>query len=369
MYGSARKSYLHMLDPIHNQALRLCFGACRTSPVESLYVGAHGPCLGARRAKLSLQYASEIKSLPKHPAHNAMFDNKYLKLFDARPSNIELSDILETPSYFIVTPWCIKPPKIVLDLVHLKKDRTDESIYQQLFMEIRDRFRDYIPVFTDGSRDENAVACATVFPSSTVISMRLPDSASVFTAEIWANIKAMEQIKDYIASKYIVFTDSLSCLQALHHMKLEHSLIGMVIRKCVFLNIAKKDIVFYWVPSHTGIKGNEKPDSAAKSALDLPRAKDGIPYNDFKHLISQYIFFTWQDDCNKLHSVKPVLGDWQTSYRRCRKDEVVLCRACIGHTHFTHSYILRKDPPPLCEHFGGVQSFCSKMERYISSFI
>ena len=23
----------------------------------------------------------------------------------------------------------------------------------------------------------------------------------------------------------------------------------------------------------------------------------------------------------------------------------------IGHTHLTHSYILRKDPPPLCEHY------------------
>ena len=67
MYGSARKSYLQMLDPIHNQGLRLCLGAFRTSPVESLYVDAHEPCLGARRAKLSLQYASKIKSLPKHP--------------------------------------------------------------------------------------------------------------------------------------------------------------------------------------------------------------------------------------------------------------------------------------------------------------
>ena len=82
-YGSARKSYLQMLDPIHNQGLRLCLGTFRTSPVESLYVDAHEPCLGARRAKLSLQYASKIKSLPKHPAHNAVFDNKYMKLFDA----------------------------------------------------------------------------------------------------------------------------------------------------------------------------------------------------------------------------------------------------------------------------------------------
>ena len=89
----------------------------------------------------------------------------------------------------------------MLDLVHLKKDRTDASIYQQLFMEIRNTYRDYIPVYTDGSRDGNAVACATVFPSNTVI--------SVFTAEVWAVIKALEQIKDSNASKYIVFTDSL----------------------------------------------------------------------------------------------------------------------------------------------------------------
>ena len=194
------------------------------------------------------------------------------------------------------------------------------------------------------------MACATVFPSNTVISMRLPDSASIFTAEVWAIIKALEQIKDSLASKYIVFTDSLLCLQTLHHMKLEHPLIGMMIRKCVFLNSAKKDIVFCWVPSHTGIKGNEKADFIVKSALDLPRTKVVVPYSNFKHCISQYIFSTWQDYwngavANKLHSVKPVLGDWQSSYR---KNEVVLCRARICHTHLTHSYILRKDPPPQC---------------------
>ena len=96
-----------------------CLGAFQTSPVESLYVDAHKPCLGARRAELSLQYATKIKSLRKHPAHNEVFDNKYMKLFDARPSairtfglrikqfltasNIQLSDILETSFLFYRT--------------------------------------------------------------------------------------------------------------------------------------------------------------------------------------------------------------------------------------------------------------------------
>ena len=56
------------------------------SPVESLYVDVHEPCLGGRRAKLYLQYASVIKSLPKHPTQDAVYDNKYTKLFDARPN-------------------------------------------------------------------------------------------------------------------------------------------------------------------------------------------------------------------------------------------------------------------------------------------
>ena len=44
-----------MLDPIHNQELRLAFGAFRTSPVASLYVEADKPSLYSRRELLSLQ--------------------------------------------------------------------------------------------------------------------------------------------------------------------------------------------------------------------------------------------------------------------------------------------------------------------------
>ena len=189
-----------------------------------LYVDAHEPSLGARRAKLSLQYATKIKSLPNHPAYNAVFDNKYMKLFDARPSvirtfglrikqfltasNIELSDILETPSYFILPPWCVKPPKIVLDLVHLKKDRTDASIYQQPFLEIRDKYRDYIPVYRRITGWELCGMCYGISIGHRIIH-EIVIFASIFTAEIWAIITALEEIKNASESKFIIFTDSL----------------------------------------------------------------------------------------------------------------------------------------------------------------
>ena len=31
----------------------------------------------------------------------------------------------------------------------------------------------------------------------------------------------------------------------------------------------------------------------------FPRTKAGVPYIDFKHLISQYIFSTWQERCGR----------------------------------------------------------------------
>ena len=68
--------------------------------------------------------------------------------------------------------------------------------------------------------------------------------------------------------------------------------------------------------------------------MDLPCVKVGISYTDFERVINHYVFSTWQDDwngavTNRLYSVKAVLGDWQSSYRRCRKDEIVLCCASI----------------------------------------
>ena len=63
VYGSAKKSYLQILDTVHNQGLRLALGAFRTSPVSCLNVEADEPSIWLRREKLSLQYAIRLALL------------------------------------------------------------------------------------------------------------------------------------------------------------------------------------------------------------------------------------------------------------------------------------------------------------------
>ena len=85
-------------------------------------------------------------------------------------------------------------------------------------------------------------------------------------------LKSGQSLKP-VASKFIVFTDSLSSLQAGTSLDWDGDT-----KVCLFKFCQKNHIIFCWVPSHIGIRGN-----AAKSALDLPYAKVGVPYNDFKH--------------------------------------------------------------------------------------
>ena len=78
-----------MLDPIHNQGLRLALEAFRTSLVASLYVEADEPSLYSRREKLSLQYALRLAANPSNSAHEVTFQANYVDLYEQEPTAIK----------------------------------------------------------------------------------------------------------------------------------------------------------------------------------------------------------------------------------------------------------------------------------------
>ena len=108
-----------------------------------------------------------------------------------------------------------------------------------------------------------------------------------------------------------------------------------------FLILAIKTLCFVLYPAILAL-GAMKSQTATKSVLEEPLANVGVSYNDVKQCLSQYILSTWQDNwsgavTNKLHSVNPILGDWQSSYTWCRNSDIVLWCARIGHIYLTHS--------------------------------
>ena len=366
VYGSARKSYLQMLDPIHHQGLRLALGAFKTSPAKSLYVEANEPSLYLRREKLSLQYTTKLSSNPLNPTHNTVFRPKFQTQFANKQniipsfgirmkntfqnSNIPIGKVSqsEVPD---VPPWTLQQPKVLFDLHNSKKSTTDPQIFQIGFNEILSKYDSHARIFTDGSKENEKVAAAFVTAGCTS-KCRLPDNASIFSAEIKAIDLALDFIDSSSLNKFIIFSDSLSVLQSIHNLKLENSLCQNLIIKLHKLS-QFNDILLCWLPSHMGIQGNEKADIAAKAALSLSPSDFKIPYSDLRPLINSFILNKWQESWdneinNKLHTVKPVIGEWYPAYQPIRKDEVILSRLRIGHARNTHSYLLKRELQPEC---------------------
>ncbi|GFV21099.1 RNase H domain-containing protein [Trichonephila clavipes] len=355
-YGSACNSTLQKLDPVHHMALRICSGAFRTSPVQSLYVNCHQLSLDLRRRKLSLAFYFKILSVPSHPLQNVYMSTSMKRLYDARPSNIRpfmdrmklhISELdlpnvrIQQRNLFLFQPWNTPRFLYINPFAPYSKSTVAPVVFQRVFAYHRSQYSRYSAIYTDGSKRADYVGCGVVI-EDIMHGYRLDTSCSIFTAEAVAIYRALQLIDSTMPRKYCIYTDSMSVLEALENY---HDRCHPVV--CTILDITSRlyskgfDIVFCWLPSHVGIIGNEQADNAAKSATThLPLA---VPLSDMKRVIMHHIFHLWQESWsqqldNKLHSVKPVIGAWPVM--PLRRTDVKLTRLRIGHTRFTHRHLL-----------------------------
>ena len=61
-----------------------------------------------------------------------------------------------------VPPWTMHHPKVCLDLSILAKKDTPSHVYIQKFNEIKDQYSYCIPIYTDGSKDNDRVGCGLI---------------------------------------------------------------------------------------------------------------------------------------------------------------------------------------------------------------
>ena len=131
------------------------------------------------------------------------------------------------------------------------------------------------------------MACAVISQNFTD-NIRLHDNSSIFTAEAKAIDIALYHIRDQSEKQFIIYSDSHSVLKYLKDLHHWNPLIQQILNKYYYLSVSK-EIIFYWLPSHNSIRGNELADLEAKSALSLVITNFKILCSDFKSNIRQYI--------------------------------------------------------------------------------
>ena len=143
-------------------------------------------------------------------------------------------------------PWKVIVPTVSFDLCRYKKSDTDPTLYCLHYSELLESFTDYTHIFTDGSKDDDKTAAAIICQSFE-FSKRLPDKASIFTAELEAIVSALRYIKITTKNnKFIVFSDSKSTLILLS--KWDHPTVQTIMRFLVFLHTVHKTVIFFGYP-------------------------------------------------------------------------------------------------------------------------
>jgi ribonuclease HI len=373
VYGTAPKTYLEPLDPIHHKGLRLCLGAYRSSPNESICVEACEPELKLRREMLQMQYfVRTLQFLPQNKP--VRLDDRSLDVVYAQPSNKPLSlgyivrkKLFEkynvTLPYVALLkesklgPWELPSPAVCMSLAQYGKKETSLEMYRQHF--IRHKHKADVEMYTDGSKSKEGVGAGVVARAighrDSKHGRRLHDIASIFTAELYAIKIALQLLKTCRSVKVVIYSDSRSSLEAIKNQS-RCKLVKEILELITDLKKLGNTVMFCWLPGHAGIQGNEIADKEAKAAISRPVvSQQEIPVADIQAAIKRKVIDGWKKqwlettiEKVKLKEVIPVINSAPLELGLSRKDSVKVTRLRIGHTRLTHSFNFLGEDVPMC---------------------
>jgi ribonuclease HI len=152
---------------------------------------------------------------------------------------------------------------------------------------LAENYGKHVKIYMDGSNMGDKVGYAGVKEEHTIKKRILPQN-TVFSAKQSAFIAVIQSEKNN-RHKIVIITDSLSTIMAAENRIPPKNPKTQTIRK--MLDYEGPRITLLWVPSHVGLPDNEKPDQAAKEALDEDiSATERYPPNDLKKWLTEEDF-------------------------------------------------------------------------------
>ena len=366
-----------------------------TSPVSSMHTEANETPLEERWLKLSMHYYIKTRVCTDNPAHYALheFDPATGDLYLSKPNgkggmtrplaqpvglkveetltsaeiNAEMVCPLKMPSFQPGTHEYNPERHSLIEGVSKFMITREEAPAE--FHEYHNALGPHDEVYTDGSKINERVGAAAVIyrhfqngeTTCRQLSKRLPNNGTIFAAEAMAITLAQDNHRymDPVKHDVVVYSDSMSCLQAIEGEDTENPLICHIMNLLWALSDKGTCVRFCWVPSHCGIEGNNIVDQLAKETLDHdiePLAT--VHYADLKPVVNSYIQQAVQIKWDvyihgrDINLLKPTLGPPKKFKHLTRAEEVVITRLRIDHTRATKSHILSRGPPTACQHCG-----------------
>ena len=199
---------------------------------------------------MSLQYVTKLAANQRNSAYDCVFNRKYERFYNKKPTvikplglriqplleeaNINIKNVQPFSSLPSKQPWTLNAPKIILDLHKNKTSDVESHIFKNEFLEIKSNYKHYLSISTDGSKQDEKVACSVTSPDFTD-SIRLLDNSSIFTVEAKAIDIALYHIRNQSEKQFIIYSDSLSVLKSLKDLNHRNPLIQQILKKCYYL--------------------------------------------------------------------------------------------------------------------------------------
>jgi ribonuclease HI len=315
IYDTAAKRNTVKIDRIQNMALRTITYTPQSTSSEALEVILGVPPLELRRQELRLNSAISALADEDHPAHTAFINNDTRTAdnknkFKYYPSGWKTSDCIQENDKLrnaFMNMQNNKPNKPPWEFIHpdyntelnekFLKDEISINMVNEYIQRIKENG---VTVYTDGSKDEHGKIGIGIYVPKLQVSInhKLPDNLSIFTAEMMAILTALEKISENPPKMVTIFTDSLSSIQALRRPSQcnRPDIAEKILCTSTNLHGSGCKVKLAWIPSHLGIKGNEKADKEAnKGRNSLSKIEVGVTKTEIKSTIKEFINEQWID--------------------------------------------------------------------------
>jgi ribonuclease HI len=307
IYECMSKSDKLKLDSTQYQALKIIANAAPGTSKEALQSELGEPPLGIRRLQLQTRYAAKVIADPHHPTKTVYLNRDVDQLTDMVLPAQQLLAKLKTPIFsptFLNHPfWDSSDVDIDIRLTFQFDKETTDVAKRNLTNQVIETYNQHIQIYTDGSKKDKVVGCAYHIPQfGQTHTHRIPDNLSVYTSELTALLEATKWCLNQNGTNFVIFTDSLSSLQALQAntnlKKGRADLLTKIKNHNKTLRNQNKFLTYCWIPAHVGVEGNEKADELAKQALAqaAPTLKVRYSSEEVKPLIKEHTLRIWNND-------------------------------------------------------------------------